>query len=115
MTNYIFLHGINLKTNIGVPAAERSVSQILIIDIDIEINKNTKFENDNLNDTIDYAEIEHLIKKIGCTHQYKLLESLGEEISTEIKKKFNVKRILLKIKKKNILLDTDFVGVILER
>ena len=115
MTNHIFLHGINLKTKIGVPAAERSVSQTLIIDIDIELHKNTKFENDNLNDTIDYAEIEHLIKKIGELHHYKLLESLGEEISTEIKKKFNVRKILLKISKKNILPDTDFVGVILER
>ncbi len=115
MTNHIFLHGINLKTKIGVPAAERAESQILIINIDIELNINTKFESDNLNDTIDYAEIEHLIKKIGETHHYKLLESLGEEISTEIKKKYNVKKILLKISKKNILPDTDFVGVVLER
>ena len=111
MTNHIFLHGINLKTKIGVSAAERSTSQTLIIDIDIELNKQTKFEND----TIDYSEIERLIKKIGDLRCYKLLESLGEEISTEIKKKFNVKKILLKINKKNILPDTDFVGVILER
>jgi len=115
MTNHIFLHGINLKTKIGVSDAERSASQILIIDIDIELNKNTKFENDNLNETIDYAEIEHLIKNIGDLHHYKLLESLGEEIATEIKKKFNVNKILLKINKKKILPDTDFVGVILER
>jgi len=115
MTNHIFLHGINLKTKSGVSAAERSTSQTLIIDIDIELNKQTKFENDNLNDTIDYSEIERLIKKIGDLRCYKLLESLGEEISTEIKKKFNVKKILLKINKKNILPDTDFVGVILER
>ena len=115
MTNHIFLHGINLKTKIGVSDAERSASQILIIDIDIELNKNTKFENDNLNETIDYAEIEHLIKNIGDLHHYKLLESLGEEIATEIKKKFNVNKILLKINKKKILPDTDLVGVILER
>ena len=115
MTNHIFLHGINLKTKIGVSDAERSTSQILIIDIDIELGKNTRFENDNLNDTIDYAEIEHLIKKIGDLHHYKLLESLGEEIATEIKKKFNVRKILLKINKEKILPDTNFVGVILER
>ena len=40
MTNYIFLHGINLKTKIGVSAAERSTPQILIIDIDIELEEN---------------------------------------------------------------------------
>ena len=115
MTNHIFLHGINLKTKIGISDAERAISQILIIDVDIELSKNSIFENDNLNDTIDYAEIEQLIKNIGDLHHYKLLESLGEEITTEIKKKFNVKKILLKINKKKILPDTDFVGVILER
>ena len=115
MTNHIFLHGINLKTKIGISDAERAISQILIIDVDIELSKNSIFENDNLNDTIDYAEIEQLIKNIGDLHDYKLLESLGEEITTEIKKKFNVKKILLKINKKKILPDTDFVGVILER
>lgn len=115
MTNYIFLHGINLKTKIGVPAAERAKAQILIIDIDIQLNKTTKFENDNINDTIDYSKIEHLIKEIGSLHKFKLLESLGEEIANKINKQFNVKKILLKINKKNILPDTDFVGVILER
>ena len=115
MTNYIFLHGINLKTKIGVSDAERSILQILIIDIDIELNKNTQFKNDDLNDTINYAEIENLIKEIGQSHNYKLLESLGEEITNDIKKKFNVKKILIKIKKKNNLPDTDFVGIILER
>lgn len=115
MTNYIFLHGINLKTKIGVSAAERSTPQILIIDIDIELEKTTKFETDNINDTIDYSKIEVLIKEIGSLHQFKLLESLGEEIINNINKQFNVKKILLKINKKNILPDTDFVGVILER
>jgi dihydroneopterin aldolase len=115
MTNHIFLHGINLKTKIGVSAAERSSPQILIIDIDIELNKTTKFENDNINDTIDYSKIEYLIKEIGELHHYKLLESLGEEITNKIKKEFDVKKILIKINKKNILPNTDFVGVILER
>ena len=62
-----------------------------------------------------YSKIEYLIKEIGELHHYKLLESLGEEITNKIKKEFDVKKILIKINKKNILPNTDFVGVILER
>jgi len=115
MKNHIFLHGINLKTKIGVTVAERSKPQILIINIDIELDNINKFENDNLNDTIDYSIIENLIKEIGAIYHFKLLESLGEKIADKIKKEFNVKRILLKISKENILPNTDYVGVILER
>ena len=115
MTNHIFLHGINLKTKIGVSNAERLSPQVLRIDIDIELKKTTKFLNDNINDTIDYSKIESLIKEIGDLHQFKLLESLGEEIANKILNEFDVRKILLKISKKDILPDTDFVGVILER
>ncbi len=115
MANHIFLHGLNLNTKIGVTSSERSLTQTLKIDIDIELTKSTLFENDALDDTIDYAEIESIIQKIGSHHQYLLLESLGEEITSEIKKRFNIKKITLRIAKPKILPSTDFVGIILER
>ena len=37
MSNYIFLHGLELKTKIGVPDFERESFQILHIDVDIEL------------------------------------------------------------------------------
>ena len=38
MSNYIFLHGLELKTKIGVPDFERESFQILHIDVDIELD-----------------------------------------------------------------------------
>jgi 7,8-dihydroneopterin aldolase/epimerase/oxygenase len=115
MSNRIFLHGISLKTKIGVTNEERSIEQTLRLDIDIELIKGSIFEKDDLSETIDYAEIENIIQAIGTHHRYKLLESLAEEIADEIKKKFNIKNITLKIAKPKIIESTDFVGVILER
>ena len=61
MSNYIFLHGLELKTKIGVPDFERESFQILHIDVDIELDKDTPFMNDDIDQTIDYAEILSLI------------------------------------------------------
>ena len=115
MSNRIFLHGISIKTKIGVTNEERSIEQTLRLDIDIELIKGSIFEKDDLSETIDYAEIENIIQAIGTHNRYKLLESLAEEIADEIKKKFNIKNITLKIAKPKIIESTDFVGVILER
>lgn len=115
MSNYIFLHGLELKTKIGVPDFERESFQILHIDVDIELNKDTPFINDDIDQTIDYAEIEKLILGIGNNHNYKLLESLGEEIIASIKENFSIRSIELKIAKNKIIPSTDFVGIIFKR
>tara|TARA_B110000305_G_scaffold74717_1_gene83832 strand:- start:68 stop:415 length:348 start_codon:yes stop_codon:yes gene_type:complete len=115
MSNYIFLHGLQIKTKIGVPDFEREQYQNLHIDIDIELNKHSPFDSDDIDETLDYAEIEKIIVTIGDNHSYKLLESLGEEIVSTIKRQFAIKAIELKIAKNKILPSTDFVGVILKR
>jgi dihydroneopterin aldolase len=115
MSNYIFLHGLQLKTKIGVPDFERENFQTLFIDIDIQLNKNSSFADDDIEHTVDYAEIEKLILSIGNNHNYKLLESLGEEIIATIKENFSIKSIELKIAKNKILPSTDFVGIIFKR
>ena len=115
MSNYIFLHGLQLKTKIGVPDLERENFQVLHIDIDIKLDSNLTFNEDDIDQTIDYAEIEKLILNIGNNHQYRLLESLGEEIIATIKSRFLIEGIELKIAKNTILPHTDFVGIVFKR
>ena len=115
MSNFIFLHGLQIKTKIGVPDFERKQYQILHLDVDIQLHKNSSFDIDDIEETLDYAEIERIIVTIGDNHSYKLLESFGEEIISTIKEKFTVKTIELKIAKNKIIPSTDFVGVILKR
>jgi dihydroneopterin aldolase len=115
MTNNIFLHGLKLVTNIGVPDWERAISQQLIIDVDIQLKGDQIFDSNDISKTIDYALIESEIKMIASKHKHHLLEDFGEDIISCLKEKFYFEKIILKISKQKILPDTDFVGVILER
>ena len=115
MTNNIFLHGIKLNTKIGVPEWERSVSQQLLIDVDIQLKGSQIFKGNDISKTIDYAMIESEIKMIALKHEHHLLEDFGEDIVSRLKEKFQFEKIKLKISKQKILPNTDFVGVILER
>ncbi|KRO78397.1 MAG: hypothetical protein ABS06_02875, partial [Methylophilales bacterium BACL14 MAG-120910-bin43] len=107
MSNFIFLHGLQIKTKIGVPDFERKQYQILHLDVDIQLHKNSSFDIDDIEETLDYAEIERIIVTIGDNHSYKLLESFGEEIISTIKERFTVKTIELKIAKNKIIPSTD--------
>jgi dihydroneopterin aldolase len=115
MTNHIFLHGLKVKTKIGVPDWERAVSQELIIDTEIQLKGDHIFNSNDINKTIDYALVEAIIKDISENHQHYLLEPFGEEIITALKKKLSFESIQLKISKQKILPDTDLVGIILKR
>ena len=115
MTNNIFLHGLKLNTKIGVPDWERSISQQLIIDVDIQLKGSQIFKSNDISKTIDYAMIESEIKIIALKHEHHLLEDFGEDIIGRLKEKFHFEKIILKISKQKILPDTDFVGIILER
>jgi len=115
MTNHIFLHGLKVKTIIGVPDWERKVVQELLIDIDIELNDCVTFDSDDLSKTIDYSKVELIVKDISKKNKHHLLESFGEKVISNLKDNFSFKSIRLKISKQKILPDTDFVGIILNR
>ena len=55
MSNFIFLHGLQIKTKIGVPDFERKQYQILHLDVDIQLHKNSSFDIDDIEETLDYA------------------------------------------------------------
>ena len=113
--NHIFLHGLKIKTKIGVPDWERIIVQELIFDVDIRLKNNYIFKSDDISKTIDYAKVEELIKEISNNHKHHLLESFGEEIISKLKDNFDFESIKLKIAKQKILPNTDFVGIVLER
>ncbi len=115
MTNYIFLSGLKVKAHIGVTEEERNKLQELRFDMQIELHHKNRFENDDLSETIDYAAIEKIICEETEKSNFKLLETLGETIISQIKRVFTFKEIEIKISKNKILESTDFVGVTLKR
>ena len=114
MSNFIFLENLKVKSNIGVTSKERTKKQLLRFDVQIEL-KGKKLFKDDINNTIDYAEIEKIITNIATKNEFKLLETLGEVIIETIGKQCSFKSIRIKIAKNKIIKSTEFVGVIIER
>jgi dihydroneopterin aldolase len=73
--------------------------------IDVEIQYETSQVHDDLNNTIDYAEIHRLLKQLSVS-SYRLLESFGEVFIKQISQRYShldVKFIIIRIHKPQIL------------
>lgn len=101
MMDKIIIKNAKFRCNIGVSAKERSKKQEIIIDTELFFN--FKNMNDDIKNTINYSEVHSSIKKIVEKKEYKLIETLAEEIAKEILSNFKINKIVVKIKKPEAL------------
>jgi dihydroneopterin aldolase len=115
MSDLIRVVDLEVFAHIGVPEAERREPQRLLISLEISIDSFSHAAGtDNLAWTINYADVVAHVKKITANHARKLLETLAEELATDLLKAFPIKRITLEIKK-FVVLDARYVSVKIER
>jgi dihydroneopterin aldolase len=115
MSDLIRVVDLEVFAHIGVPEAERRDAQRLLISIEMNCDSFAHAAGtDNVAWTINYADVVAHVKKITAHRARKLLETLAEEIATDLLKAFPIKRIAIEIKK-FVLPDTQYVSVKIER
>lgn len=86
----ISIEGIELRGRCGVSPEERSVGQILILDVRLEPVSCRGTESDVLEDTIDYAHIVDLVRSIVAGNEFRLIERLASVIADTIWDEFEL-------------------------
>lgn len=81
MPDSIKIHGLRVDTHIGVSEEERSQPQTVLIDIDLEVDLRQAGDTDQLEHTIDYAEIASSVGQLVRSESVRLLEHLAEKIA----------------------------------
>ena len=78
----VIARGIPCRARIGVTARERSAPQELLVDI--EVTQATQATQDDLNETVDYAELAAITRDLAAEGEYRLVETLGERIAAAV-------------------------------
>jgi dihydroneopterin aldolase len=91
----------DLKVNciIGIYPHERKVNQDLFLDITIKYDFQNARKTENVNDTIDYANLAEMVTNLGIKKQYQLIETFAEDAADLVLNNFSVNEISIKIKK----------------
>ncbi len=80
----IFLSGIRCRANIGVPDWERRQPQGLLIDAEIFCDLKPAAKSDDVGLSVNYQEVERLIRRAVQSHPRKLVETLAQDLASAI-------------------------------
>ncbi|MGM0378188.1 MAG: dihydroneopterin aldolase [Bacillota bacterium] len=114
----IKLKGLNFYGYIGVLSEENQLGQKFILDIELKLPLDQAGKSDDVNDTVSYAEVYEVVKKIMENKKYNLIEKAGKEIIDKIFSEFGkVKKIKIEIKKPQAPVkgSFDYFSICLER
>jgi dihydroneopterin aldolase len=115
MSDLIRVIDLEVFAHLGVPDEERREPQRLLVSLEMSVATFAHAaKTDDLARTVNYFDVVHRVKALAGKRPRKLLETLAEEIATDILKTYPVQKIVLEIKK-FILPDAQFVSVRIER
>src|SRR5205807_9788825 len=80
----IEISGLSLYTHVGVTAAEQEVGQRLLLDVRIDVGESDATLTDQLEDTIDYAQVCEMANLVAQQRSYKTLERLCAAIADRL-------------------------------
>ncbi len=92
---------------IGILDHEKKRKHKIFIDLELYTDILQASRSDNINYAIDYTAVYEEIGKTVEAKQYNLIETLAEAIAGKILKKFDVKKIMVRIKKPRALQHRD--------
>jgi len=73
----------------GVFPEENKLGQVFIVDLIVELDLKNAGQTDDLNHTINYAQLYEVCQKIVEGRSYKLIEAVAEKIASEVLQSFS--------------------------
>ena len=107
----VIITDLIFNTSIGIHNFEKEKEQQIKFNIEIDINPLLKAAENNLKSIVNYENIISKIKSITHKKHYNLLETLAEDIFTELFLCKNIIKIKLRIEKPEIIKNTSSVGI----
>jgi 7,8-dihydroneopterin aldolase/epimerase/oxygenase len=111
MSESIVISGLAVQAYIGVPEEERAVAQTLWIDVEMHTAIRFSEMGDQVENTIDYAEVAGAVEVLAAARPRKLIETLAADVRLMIEQRFSATFVKVTVRKK-ILPNTDYVAVV---
>jgi dihydroneopterin aldolase len=84
LADRIILNGLQFYGYHGVPDAEQETGHRYEVDLSMEVDITAAAATDDVTQTVDYGAVARDVLTLGTTRQFRLIETLAAEISTQI-------------------------------
>lgn len=104
----IMAHGLRFKGCHGVLDYEKKQAQEFIIDLDLYLGLKKAGITDDINNTVDYAQVFRRVQKIVQEGSYNLIESLAEKIADILLQEFPLEAVEITVYKPQAPVEGEF-------
>lgn len=109
--------GLRVEAHHGVADHERREGQLFVVDVVLDVDTRIAARTDNLDDTIDYAQLVTDVAGMVRSTQFHLLEALAAHVAEQLLVRERVAAVRVRITKPNVELpeEVDTVSVQVHR
>nr|WP_298410734.1 dihydroneopterin aldolase [uncultured Halomonas sp.] len=111
----VLIEGLRIETVIGAYDWERSIRQLLVLDLELATDIRPAAENDDLTKTLDYAAISARIDEFANASHFELVETFAERLAALLRREFGIPWLRLTLRKPGAVSQATAVGVRIER
>ncbi|MDP9141045.1 MAG: dihydroneopterin aldolase [Pseudomonadota bacterium] len=111
----VFIHGLEVRTIVGIYAWERELKRPLIFDLELGVDTRAAAKSDQVADAVNYAAVSERVREIALQLQPALLETLAEQIAQLLLAEFAIEQVRISISKPGAVAGVKSVGVRIER
>tara|TARA_A100001035_G_C27455787_1_gene352300 strand:+ start:224 stop:586 length:363 start_codon:yes stop_codon:yes gene_type:complete len=108
------IKNLKIPAKHGVYDFEKNKTGIFEIDIHVHSDLANAMKSDDLRDSVDYAKLVELVKRVFLKRDYKLIEYAAGKICEEIMKKYSVEKVIVKVRKPHAPINADLDTVEVE-
>lgn len=111
----IFLNDLKIETIIGIYDWERETLQTLDFDLEMDWDIRKAAASDDIANTLDYGAIAETVVTFVEASRYQLIETLAEDLSALLLKKYPIPKLKLTLSKPVALHGNNLAKIVIER
>ncbi|NMG44333.1 FolB domain-containing protein [Aromatoleum toluvorans] len=112
--DFIFIEDLRVEAWVGIYSREKAAPQIVELNLTFGV-PDSAAEQDDIADTIDYAEVIERIRKELAERHFNLIETLGEFVVTLLLDEFGAPWVKIRVAKLGVMKGVRRVGVYIQR
>ncbi|WP_400161840.1 dihydroneopterin aldolase [Brevibacillus sp. TJ4] len=110
----IYFKGMSFYGYHGVFAAEAELGQRFYVDLELSLDLSRAGESDDLNDTVNYADIFTCVQQLAEKERFNLVEALTARIAERLLHQFPLAEVKVKVTKPNPPINGHYDSVAIE-
>ena len=111
----VFVHGLKVDAVIGIYDWERTIKQPVVVDLDMGADITKAAASEDIENTLNYKSVSDWCIDYVANSEFLLVETLAESLADNIRSRFSVKWIRVKVTKPDAIAEANGVGVLIER